>query len=134
MYGGVRGGGGHLRSLLDYLCGLSYAKFKDKYKEHLAGIASDFYTTGFQISLPIFLLDISFALIYYTLNEEGLWGKILSIIINFLIVIGTIQICKKCFEPKSYMYMNNDIVFYGIIGIWIFVPTLFIISEIFKSG
>ncbi len=46
-----------------YLCGLSHAKLKDKFKEELAEVASSFYTIGFQLSIALFLLVLSFGFV-----------------------------------------------------------------------
>jgi hypothetical protein len=110
-----------------YLCGLSETKLKTKeFKEKLAEIANDIYTIGFQYSFFIFFLNISFGLIYYYFKGNSylftLWGKILLIIITFIIAIGTIKIREKYFE---HLEDDNSLI-YTLIGFWVFFITLFI--------
>lgn len=111
-----------------YLCGLSYANFNGDYKEKLIGMASDFYRIGFQISFPIFLLDILFGFVYYYLRDTAilftLWGKLLFVIFNFFIAYETIHIRKKFFMPKLE---RNDYIYF-IIFLWLFISTIFIIT------
>ena len=114
-----------------YLCGLSRAKIKGEFKKKLSEMANDSYETGFQLSVVIFSLDISFGIIYYLFKDYGffftLWGKIILIIINFLIAVGTIRIRQKCFEPIELIDEDNH--FYYFIGFWVFATSLVIIMQ-----
>ena len=115
------------------LSGLYHAEIKKEYKEKLLERASFYYTAGFQSSVVLFFLGISCLVTYNTFKSVGifftLWGKILFMIINVLIVIGTIRIHKKFFINRQE---TNNLV-YWIIGIWMFLITVFILSKILQE-
>lgn len=113
-----------------YLCGLSHANLKIKFKERLSETASYIYSFGFQLSFFILFITISFGLIYYYFKDYGYYGYILVMIVNFLISIGTISIRNKYFEPK----IKPDDLFYIIIIFWVLLTTIFIYSKILELG
>lgn len=109
-----------------YLCGLSYAKLRGKFNERLWEIASEIYAIGFQYSFFIFFINIFFGFIYSYFKgySYSSWGKILLIIITFLIAMGTIKIRKKFFELP-----DDGNLFHILIGFWIFIISLLILSN-----
>lgn len=113
------------------LCGLSFAEYKDEKK--LQELAHLSYTAGFQLSVVLTILmsfylitniGFKFIGIYFTQ-----WGKILTWIINVIVVIATMHWHKRVFENKSEI---NKLINLTIV-IWMLVITVFILSKILQK-
>ena len=115
------------------LCGLSHAEINKEYMEKLLEKASFYYTVGFQSSFVLFFLGVFCLFTYNTFKSVGifftLWGKILFMVINVLIVIGAIRTHKKFFINRQE---TNELV-YWVIRIWVFLITVFILSKILQE-